>query len=49
MEEPLVYSGTRVGGPGGGSPSMAALGAVIRRSPPWVCRGLGELLYRYAT
>jgi CelD/BcsL family acetyltransferase involved in cellulose biosynthesis len=25
-----------------------ALGVVIRHSPPWVCRGLGELLYRFA-
>jgi lipid II:glycine glycyltransferase (peptidoglycan interpeptide bridge formation enzyme) len=26
-----------------------AMGAVIRRSPPWVCQALGELAYRYAT
>jgi hypothetical protein len=25
-----------------------AVGHVIRRSPEWVARGLGELLYRYA-
>jgi lipid II:glycine glycyltransferase (peptidoglycan interpeptide bridge formation enzyme) len=48
-ERPLRYSSV-----GGGAPSPApgravrAVGALIRRSPPWVCRGLGEALYKYA-
>lgn len=48
-ERPLVYSA--LGGlapePGAGR-AQQALGAVIRRSPPWFCRGVGELLYKYA-
>ncbi len=49
VEEPLVYS--YLGQPPGDlSPARLAhaLGEVIRRSPPWVCRTLGELLYQYA-
>jgi CelD/BcsL family acetyltransferase involved in cellulose biosynthesis len=48
-EEPLRYSNVA-----GGAPSTAqgravrALGPVIRHSPAWVCRGLGEALYKYA-
>jgi CelD/BcsL family acetyltransferase involved in cellulose biosynthesis len=49
VEQPLVYSaiggGGRLSGHGG---AERALGAVIRRSPAWVCRGIGETLYRYA-
>jgi CelD/BcsL family acetyltransferase involved in cellulose biosynthesis len=26
----------------------AAVGTIVRRSPPWVCRAMGELLYKYA-
>jgi CelD/BcsL family acetyltransferase involved in cellulose biosynthesis len=48
-ERPLVYASL-----GGELPESASgrahdvLGAVIRRSPPIVCRGIGELLYKYA-
>jgi CelD/BcsL family acetyltransferase involved in cellulose biosynthesis len=52
QEEPLLYSdlGSTAGD---GRPLLAsraaqALSVVIRRSPPWVCRTLGEVLYRYA-
>lgn len=51
-ERPLVYSALadrpapqRDHRPG---PSGRTLAAVIRRSPPWVCRVLGECLYKYA-
>lgn len=49
LEEPLRYSTVA-----GAAPTLAqgrtvrALGSVIRRSPTWVCRGLGEALYKYA-
>ncbi len=50
-EEPLVYHtvGDPAGrsGPPGGRVSRT-LAAVIRRSPPVVCRATGELLYRFA-
>jgi len=29
--------------------AQGALGVVIRNSSPWLCRAVGELLYRYAT
>jgi CelD/BcsL family acetyltransferase involved in cellulose biosynthesis len=50
-EEPLHY--TRFGGGGTreeheGGRTRAVLGKIIRRSPLWVCRMLGERLYRYA-
>ena len=48
-EEPLFYStiGSR---PPRTRPELVdkALAFVVRRSPEWVCRGIGELLYRYA-
>lgn len=48
-ESPLVYTVLGEGRPELGQSSAAkALGAVIRRSPPWVCRAVGERLYRYA-
>ncbi|HEX5503093.1 MAG TPA: GNAT family N-acetyltransferase [Thermomicrobiales bacterium] len=48
-EEPLRYT-TLADRPArhGSGRSSKALGAVIRRSPPWVCRCLGEVLYKYA-
>lgn len=48
VEAPLVYStlGGSSGLPGTGR-AGALLGKVIRRSPPIVCRSLGELLYRH--
>jgi CelD/BcsL family acetyltransferase involved in cellulose biosynthesis len=48
-ERPLVYAGTRGAEPAS-APGAAgqALARIIRRSPPAVCRGLGEALYRYA-
>lgn len=48
-EEVLVYSSLAERPPSHGSRRLAeALGTVVRRSPPWVCRALGEVLYRYA-
>jgi CelD/BcsL family acetyltransferase involved in cellulose biosynthesis len=47
-ELPLVYSAlpdSRAAGTDGGG---RLLGEVIRRSPPGVCRAIGETLYRYA-
>jgi hypothetical protein len=49
IEWPLVYS--QFGGSAayaGEGRAARALAPVIKRSPPWVCRGLGELLYKYA-
>jgi CelD/BcsL family acetyltransferase involved in cellulose biosynthesis len=49
VEEPLEY--TTLGAPPAAAGSGALqrrLGTVIRRSPPLVCRALGEALYKYA-
>jgi CelD/BcsL family acetyltransferase involved in cellulose biosynthesis len=50
QELPLIY--TVVGGqapqPPGNSRFRDAMSTVVRRSPPWVCRAIGELLYKYA-
>jgi len=46
-ELPLVYT-TFADEPPGAGRSGRALAPVIRRSPAWVCRALGELLYKYA-
>jgi CelD/BcsL family acetyltransferase involved in cellulose biosynthesis len=48
-EVPMAYS--TYGGPErdrSGGRKSELLGQVIRRSPPWICRGLGEVLYKYA-
>jgi CelD/BcsL family acetyltransferase involved in cellulose biosynthesis len=49
VERPLVYT-TIVGSPRGAKESRAedALRGLLRRSPLWVCRGVGAALYRYA-
>jgi CelD/BcsL family acetyltransferase involved in cellulose biosynthesis len=48
-ETPLVYTVLGEGVPALGPGRAArALSPVIRRSPSWVCRALGERLYRYA-
>jgi CelD/BcsL family acetyltransferase involved in cellulose biosynthesis len=48
-ELPLIYSYVTDRSPSAGnSRTLAALSAVIRRSPVWVTRTLGELFYRYA-
>ena len=49
QEAPLTYTtlGDRVPRPTH-SRMHTAIGAVIRRSPRWVCRVTGELLYKYA-
>lgn len=49
QEEPLLYSflGDRPHKASNGRLNRAA-GLVIRRSPPFVCRAVGELLYKYA-
>jgi CelD/BcsL family acetyltransferase involved in cellulose biosynthesis len=46
VERPLVYS-TTIPGTGGGA-ARRAMAAAIRRGPAWLCRGLGEALYRYS-
>lgn len=49
VETPLVYTVLGEGVPEVGRGRVGkALGAVIRRSPPSVCRFLGERLYKYA-
>ncbi len=49
VERPLVYSSLAPGALHA-KPGFAGrlLGAAIRRGPTWVCRGVGELAYRYA-
>jgi CelD/BcsL family acetyltransferase involved in cellulose biosynthesis len=49
IERPLVYS-VLSSGAAQGSEGIArrALASVIRASPAWLCRRLGEALYRYA-
>jgi CelD/BcsL family acetyltransferase involved in cellulose biosynthesis len=49
VERPLVYT-TIVGSPrvAAGSAAEDALRGLLRRSPLWVCRGVGTALYRYA-
>jgi hypothetical protein len=47
-EETLTYSYVSDRPPPGASRSPALVSATIRRSPSWVARGLGELLYRFA-
>jgi len=47
-ERPLRYSALADRPPSAGAQSPRALEAVIRRSPPFVTRLLGELFYRYA-
>lgn len=48
-EEELVYSTLSARAPATSSGRIVrAAGAVIRRSPPWVSRAAGELLYKYA-
>jgi CelD/BcsL family acetyltransferase involved in cellulose biosynthesis len=49
VEEPLAYSVIANQAPTAGSGRITrAMARVIRRSPPWVCRAMGEVLYRYA-
>ncbi len=48
-EMPLVYSHISRTPPGERRPGVGGLPQrIIRRSPLWVCRALGELLYRWA-
>jgi CelD/BcsL family acetyltransferase involved in cellulose biosynthesis len=48
-EEPLTYARIARRIPKVESGRLrSVMGVVIRRSPPWVCRATGELLYRYA-
>jgi hypothetical protein len=46
-EIPLIYSLLSSAAPSEHPPMMNALGTVIRKSPVWVCKLLGELLYRH--
>ncbi|TMJ94026.1 MAG: GNAT family N-acetyltransferase [Actinobacteria bacterium] len=49
IETELVYATLGARAPALGDRRLtAALGAVIRRTPSWVCRLAGEALYRYA-
>jgi len=48
-ERPLVYSAHASAAEGGGEGIVGrVLATGIRRGPRWVCRGTGEVLYRYA-
>jgi CelD/BcsL family acetyltransferase involved in cellulose biosynthesis len=48
-EEPLVYTSIGGAAPQPGLPRAARmLAPLIRRSPRWVCRAVGETLYKYA-
>jgi lipid II:glycine glycyltransferase (peptidoglycan interpeptide bridge formation enzyme) len=48
-EEELFYTTLADAAPGepGDGRARKALGAVIRRSPPWVARAIGEVAYKY--
>jgi CelD/BcsL family acetyltransferase involved in cellulose biosynthesis len=49
LTEPLTYvSACGDAAYGGPQRALALLGGVIRRSPPTVCRAIGEMLYRFA-
>jgi CelD/BcsL family acetyltransferase involved in cellulose biosynthesis len=48
-ESPLTYTTVRGKAPGPAHGRLtAAVRPVIQHAPPWVCRALGEVLYRYA-
>jgi CelD/BcsL family acetyltransferase involved in cellulose biosynthesis len=49
IERPLTYTVVADQAPGPAPSRLRpAMQVLIRHSPPWVCRTLGELLYRYA-
>jgi CelD/BcsL family acetyltransferase involved in cellulose biosynthesis len=49
VERPLVYSSLVPGASEGRAGAAGrALASTIQRGPEWLCRGLGEALYRYA-
>jgi CelD/BcsL family acetyltransferase involved in cellulose biosynthesis len=48
VEEPLVYSAVGDGADTGGSGTPGLAASMLRRSPKFVTRAVGELLYRYA-
>jgi hypothetical protein len=49
VETPLVYTHISRTPPSGSSLSVGNLPKrMIRSSPPWVCRALGEVLYRWS-
>jgi CelD/BcsL family acetyltransferase involved in cellulose biosynthesis len=49
IEQPLIYSTIGAARPRhSATPAHRLIATVVRRSPPWVGRVLGELLYRYA-
>ena len=48
VEEPLVHSGLTAAADPGPRRSEELLARLINRTPPMVCRALGETLYRYA-
>ncbi len=47
-EEPLVYSTIGAGDQDDVSSAAGLMGGVLRHTPSWVTRAVGELLYRYA-
>jgi len=48
-ERPLVYSHISLAPPHGTGPAVGEMPRrIIRRSPLWVCRALGEVLYRWS-
>jgi len=48
-ETPLVYTQVGRNAQGAARPQVGSLpGLIIRESPPWVCRALGEMFYRWS-
>jgi len=47
-EEPLVYATIGIGEQAEVSGADGVVGSVLRRTPTWVTRAVGEVLYRYA-
>lgn len=48
VEQPLIYSFSPTALPERPDWMMSSLNKIIRNSPLWVCRFIGELFYRYA-
>ncbi len=49
QERPLIHSTLEPGATTGAEGTLKrALSVAIRRGPPWICRGVGEALYRFA-
>ena len=48
VESPLSYTYSPIAPASQSGKLRHALGTLIRSAPPWVCRAIGEALYRYA-